>query len=119
MTAHWLHIMPLQCLQKILGVHWQCNIPDIQVLTMAISVSIMEMLKCRRLWWLGHMAWMDDERLPKSILYGVLDEGICKIGRSKLRFKDLCKQDMKDYDLLEKIMGSYNTEQKGVEEGHK
>ena len=76
----------------MLGVHWQDNIPKTEVLTMAKSVSIMAMLKL----WLGHLVHMDDERLPKSILYGVLDEGIRNIGRPRLCFKDLWKQDVND-----------------------
>ena len=69
---------------------------------MARPVSIMATLKWWILWWIGHMARMDDEHLPKSILYGVPDEGIHKFGMLKFSFKDLCRQNLKDCNLLEK-----------------
>ncbi|KXJ09906.1 Ankyrin repeat domain-containing protein 55 [Exaiptasia diaphana] len=45
--------------------------------------------------WIGHMIRMDDGRIPKDILYGELIEGKRPIGKPKLRFKDICKRDLK------------------------
>ena len=45
-----LNSFHLWCLRKILGVHWEDNIPDTEVLTMAKSVSITAMLRWQRLW---------------------------------------------------------------------
>ena len=39
---------------------------------------------------------MDDGCIPEDLLYGELTTGKQSIGRPKLRFKDLCKRDMKD-----------------------
>ena len=49
----------------------------------------------RRLRWLGHVRRMDKGRIPKDLLYGELVEGTCPVGRPHLRFKDVCKRDMK------------------------
>jgi len=38
---------------------------------------------------------MEDGRLPKDILYGQLATGTRRVGRPSLRFKDVCKRDMK------------------------
>ena len=49
----------------------------------------------RRLRWLGHVRRMDKGRIPKDLLYGELAEGTRPVGRPRLRFKDVCKRDMK------------------------
>ena len=57
--------------------------------------SIYTILCERRLHWLGHVKRMDPGRIPKDLLYGELVEGSRHAGRPKLRFKDVCKRDMK------------------------
>ncbi|KAI8513188.1 Peripheral-type benzodiazepine receptor-associated protein [Branchiostoma belcheri] len=56
-------------------------------------------LRRNRLRWLGHVARMDDNRLPKKILYGELSQGSRPRGRPKLRFKDLCKATLQDFSI--------------------
>ena len=53
------------------------------------------LLSQRRLRWLGHVKRMDPGRIPKDILYGELAEGTRQTGRPHLRFKDICKRDLK------------------------
>ena len=38
---------------------------------------------------------MDPGRIPKDLLYGELAEGSRPVGRPRLRYKDICKRDMK------------------------
>ena len=38
---------------------------------------------------------MDDGRIPKDLLYGEIAEAKRPVGRPKLRFKDVCKRDLK------------------------
>ena len=42
---------------------------------------------------------MEDERIPKDILYGELASGKRNSGRPQLRFKDACKRNMKALDI--------------------
>ena len=49
----------------------------------------------RRLRWLGHVSRMQDGRIPKHILFGELTTGSRSTGRPLLRFKDVCKRDLK------------------------
>ena len=49
----------------------------------------------RRLRWHGHVRRMDKGRSPKDLLYGELVEGTRPARRPRLRFKDVCKRDMK------------------------
>ena len=52
-----------------------------------------------RLRWLGHVLRMGDERIPKSLLYSELVDGRRKRGRSTLRFKYVCKRDLKSLNV--------------------
>ena len=53
------------------------------------------LLRQRRLRWLGHVCRMEDGRISKDLLYGELAEGKRNTGRPQLRFRDVCKRDMK------------------------
>ena len=66
-----------------------------EVLERANMMSIYTILCERQLCWLGHVKRMDPGRIPKDLLYGELAEGSRHAGRPKLRFKDVCKRDMK------------------------
>ena len=56
-------------------------------------------LRQRRLRWLGHVHRMEDGRIPKDLLYGELTCGKRTSGRPHLRYKDVCKRDMKALDI--------------------
>ncbi|KAL8559123.1 hypothetical protein ACOMHN_046171 [Nucella lapillus] len=58
------------------------------------------LLTKRRLRWLGHVIRMQDGRLPKDILYGELATGSRPTGRPVLRYKDVCKRDLKDCGIV-------------------
>ena len=49
--------------------------------------------------WAGHVVRMDDSRIPKSVMYGKLDEGIRALGGQKLRYKDALKRNLKAAEL--------------------
>ena len=57
------------------------------------------LLTQRRLRWLGHVSRMEDGRIPKYMLYEELATGTRPVGRPLLRFKDVCKRDMKASDI--------------------
>ena len=58
-------------------------------------------LSQRRLRWLGHALRMSDERIPKALLYNELVVGKRNVGRSRLRYKDVCKRDLKSLKNLD------------------
>ena len=76
-------------------ISWQDRVPNTEVLSRAGLPSMYTILRKRRLRWVGHVRRMFDGRIPKDILYGELMSGKRKIGRPHLRFKDVCKRDMK------------------------
>ena len=85
----------LRCLRHILQTHWQDKVPDMEVLQRAGMKSMIAVLREKRLRWLGHVYRMDTGRIPKGLLYGELARGTRPTGRPHLRFKDVCKRDMK------------------------
>ena len=42
---------------------------------------------------------MPDERLPKKVFYGELQEGMCSHGGQKKHYKDTLKASLKDFDV--------------------
>ena len=64
-----------------------------------LALPTMYTLRKRRLRWLGHVRRMEDGRIPKYILYGELASGNRFVGRPQLRYKDVCKRDLKALDI--------------------
>ena len=59
---------------------------------------------------------MGKGRIPKHLLYGELEKGTRKTGRPFLRFKDVCKRDMKsaviDIERWEFMVKDHSTSRK-------
>ena len=66
-------------------------VPNAEVLRQANIVSIDAMLMLNHLRWLGHVHRMDDNRIPKQLLYGQLKSGKRNPGRQKLRYQDVIR----------------------------
>ena len=65
-----LNTFHLRCLQRMLGIKWQDRIPNTVVLEQTGLPSIFTPLSQRRLRCLGHVRRMEDDRIPKDLLYG-------------------------------------------------
>ena len=89
----------LRCLRRILGIRWEDKVPNTEVLIRANFPSMHAILSERRLRWLGHVRRMDQGRIPKDLFYGELAIGSRKTGRPRLRYKDVCKRDMKSASI--------------------
>ena len=57
-------------------------------------------LKLAQLRWTGHVIRMPDERLPKKVFYGELQEGKRFQGGQTKRYKDTLKASLKDFDRV-------------------
>ena len=73
--AKRLYHFHLSCLRKHLKIRWQDKIPDTEVLKQAKMQSVYTLLKLAQLRWTCHVTRMPDERLPKKVFYGELQEG--------------------------------------------
>jgi hypothetical protein len=89
----------MRCLRRILGIAWQDHVTNNEVLQRAEMKSMTTLLRQRRLRWLGHVHRMEDGRIPKDILYSELAKGKRTTGRPHLRYKDVCKRDIKALDI--------------------
>ena len=94
-----LNYFHLSCLRKILKIRWQDKIPDTEVLKKAKLQSVHTLWKLAQLRWTGHVTRMPDERLPKKVLYGELQEGIRSQGGQTKRYKDTLKASLKDFNI--------------------
>ncbi|PFX23927.1 putative uncharacterized transposon-derived protein F52C9.6 [Stylophora pistillata] len=89
-----LNIFHIRCLRRILSTSWTDKVSNNEVLARGNIPLMFTLVRERRLRWLGHVFGMEDGRIPKNLLYGELESGSRRIGRPKLRFKDVCKRDM-------------------------
>lgn len=96
---HRLNSFHLRCLRRILGITWQDRVTNAEVLDRAKLPSMFTLLSQRRLRWLGHVHRMKDGRIPKDMFYGELAAGSRPKGRPTLRYKDVCKRDLKSADI--------------------
>ena len=61
--------------------------------------SVHTLLNLAQLRWTGPVTRMPDERLPKTVFYGELQEGKRSQGGQKKRYKDTLKVSLKDFDI--------------------
>ena len=83
-----------RCLRSILGIHWTTHTPDTEVLEKANTISIEAHIHRHRLRWVGHVIRLDDDRIPKQLLYGELSVGSRPQHKPKKRFKDCVKDSL-------------------------
>ncbi|XP_063586343.1 uncharacterized protein LOC134763723 [Penaeus indicus] len=92
---HKLQVVHMRCLRRILSIRWHDKISNSKVLESAGIQQMQTLLRQKRLRWLGHVHRMDENRIPRALLYSELASGKRNVGRPRLRFVDVCKRDMK------------------------
>ena len=86
-------------LRFILGKTWEDRMTNEEVFKITGSGPLSSRLKFFRLRWAGHVNRMPCDRIPRLLLHGVLEEGTRQTGRPRLRFKDVLKRDLKDFNI--------------------
>lgn len=84
-----------RCLRSILRISWTDFVTNIDVLERSKMTSIEATLLKTHLRWAGHVARMDNTRLPKITLYSELSSGGRTVGAPKKRYKDQLKRHLK------------------------
>ncbi|KAL0985062.1 hypothetical protein UPYG_G00152410 [Umbra pygmaea] len=79
--------------------NWNDKVHNAQVLARPDLLTMYTLLRQCRLRWLGHVCHMKDGWIPKDIFYGELASGKRPQGRPQLRYKDICKRDIKAVDI--------------------
>lgn len=90
-----LETFHIRCLQRILRVTWQDRITHNEILERTLCDSIEAQIAKRSLKWIGHVIRMQDNRLPKKVLFAELAQGTRSAGGQKKRYKDHLKTTLK------------------------
>ena len=109
--ARQLNKFHMSCLCKLLTIKWQDKVPNTEVLLCMSMLSIHTLLSKVQVRWMGHVSHMNDEHLPKRLLYGELITGKCPVGRPKVQFKDSMKMSLKDLEIPVKTWERLATDQ--------
>ncbi|KAK2562750.1 hypothetical protein P5673_014468 [Acropora cervicornis] len=72
-----------RCLRSILNIKWHNYVSNEDVLESVASILLKQQLR-----WAGHVARMEDSRMPKAVLFGELKAGKQNRGALKKRYKD-------------------------------
>ena len=89
-------------LRSICNVTWKDRVTNHEVLTKCQIPGIEAFLLRSQLRWAGHVARMENTRLPKIMLYGQLEKYPRPEGRPLLRYKDKLKSNINTLKLGER-----------------
>lgn len=89
----------MRCLRSICGTKWSDKVRNSDILDKCNTMGIEAFLIRNQCRWAGHVLRMDDERIPKTLLYGQLQDAPRRHGRPLLRYKDRLKSNFKALDL--------------------
>ena len=85
----------MRCLRIILGLSVRQQKRNTVIRAEANMETVESMLRRRRLRWLGHVARMGTERIPRQLLVGKPEGGKRTAGGQKLRWADVVSKDLK------------------------
>ncbi len=83
----------MKCLRKICKVSLKDKIKNETILGWCNVAKVSNIVSHRRLRWLGHLARMSDDRLPKRVLFGHMD-GSGLRGNGQKHWVDYVKEDL-------------------------
>ena len=103
-TLYRGHIRKLETVQqrhlrRIMKIRWSDHVSNIEVLKRANMDSIESVLATSQLRWTGHVLRMREDRIPRMLLYGELENGSRRVGGQKLRYKDVIKRHLKEMEI--------------------
>ena len=85
----------MRCLRPVLHVCWLDEVTNLEVLQCAGTPSMYALVSQTRPTRLVHVRRLDLGRIPTDLLYQELAEIVRSMEQPCLRFKDICKKDMK------------------------
>ena len=88
-----------KCIRRILNINWEMRVSDVEILERSKCTSIESLIYKSKLRWVGHILRMEDERIPKKLLYGELTTGKRPAHKPKKRYKDDIKHTLKQCNI--------------------
>jgi len=83
-----------------LNISWKNKAQNAKV-RQRTNLKEMNLIKERRLRWMGHVLRMDSDRIPKQALYWQMDQHVkCKPRRPRKNWIDTIRQNMKTIDTV-------------------
>ena len=99
--VHCLQNFVMRCLHTILSISIRDNKRNTSIRKTARQQHVSTLLSQRRLRYAGHLARMDDSRLPRKLMFSALSSGKRSAGGQKCRWNDLLARDLKKIGLGE------------------
>ena len=93
-----LEVFQLRCLRTICSLSLMDKVPNDKILQMCNTSCASDIVRYRRLRWLGHVARMGNDRLPKMMMFSTL-EGAGKRGRPIKSWNDCVRKDLDSLGL--------------------
>ena len=93
-----LEVFKMRCLRSICSLSLMDKVPNKEILNMCNTSCASDIVRYRRLRWLGHTVRMGDERLPKMMMFSTL-EGAGKRGRPIKSWNDYVRKDLESLGL--------------------
>ena len=88
-----LNTCQVRSIRRVLGISWQDKVTNVEVLSRAGLTTVYTLLRQ------PHVRPMEDSRIPKDILHGELVRDKEASAARNLRFKDVCKRDMRALNI--------------------
>jgi len=98
--GHKLDEFHMRCLRRIASIKWQDRVHNTEVLHLCGTTDIEAFLLQVQFRWVGHVVRMQDNRIPKQILYGQLSFGKRPQCGPFRRYKDTVRDNLKMCGIL-------------------
>ena len=89
----------MRCLRSICGIKWSEKVTNSEILGKCNTMGIEALLIRNQCRWAGHVLRMEDERIPKTLLFGQIPDAPRRNARPLLRYKDKLKSNLKALNL--------------------
>ena len=81
--------------RSILGISWKDKVTNEKVRETTALPKLEDIIRCRRLRWLGHLSRMDHHKLPRQALIREPEGCSRRPGRPPQNWKDVIKKDLR------------------------
>ena len=98
-TVKALDVFQMQCLRRLFGISKIQHVENVEILKRASMDAVHDVVKFRRLRWLGHISRLPDTRLPKRILFSRIEQKGGR-GRPMKCWTDYVREDLDALRIL-------------------